>query len=38
MDTTAEMVSLMTAQRNYQSNAKVLDTNSTMQQALLNAI
>ncbi|MGI2258614.1 flagellar hook protein FlgE [Shewanella sp. GXUN23E] len=38
VDTTAEMVSLMTAQRNYQSNAKVLDTNSTMQQALLNAI
>ena len=38
VDTTAEMVSLMTAQRNYQSNAKVLDANSTMQQALLNAI
>ncbi|MBM7072860.1 flagellar basal body protein FlgE [Shewanella sp. 202IG2-18] len=38
VDATAEMVSLMTAQRNYQSNAKVLDTNSTMQQALLNVI
>ena len=38
VDSTAEMVSLMTAQRNYQSNAKVLDTNSTMQQALLNVI
>ncbi|GIU14736.1 MULTISPECIES: flagellar hook protein FlgE [unclassified Shewanella] len=38
VDQTAEMVNLMTAQRNYQSNAKVLDTNSTMQQALLNAI
>ncbi|MGI2022811.1 flagellar hook protein FlgE [Shewanella glacialipiscicola] len=38
VDTTAEMVNLMTAQRNYQSNAKVLDVNSTMQQALLNAI
>ncbi|WP_298774689.1 flagellar hook protein FlgE [uncultured Shewanella sp.] len=38
VDTTAEMVNLMTAQRNYQSNAKVLDANSTMQQALLNAI
>lgn len=38
VDTTAEMVSLMTAQRNYQSNAKVLDTSNNMQQALLNAI
>lgn len=38
VDTTSEMVSLMTAQRNYQSNAKVLDANSTMQQALLNVI
>lgn len=38
VDTTAEMVNLMTAQRNYQSNAKVLDANSTMHQALLNAI
>ncbi|AVV85042.1 flagellar hook protein FlgE [Shewanella putrefaciens] len=38
VDTTAEMVNLMSAQRNYQSNAKVLDVNSTMQQALLNAI
>lgn len=38
VDATAEMVNLMTAQRNYQSNAKVLDTNSTMQQALLNVI
>ena len=38
VDTTAEMVNLMTAQRNYQSNAKVLDANSTMQQALLNVI
>jgi flagellar hook protein FlgE len=38
VDTTAEMVNLMSAQRNYQSNAKVLDVNSTMQQALLNSI
>ncbi|MFT5787980.1 MAG: flagellar hook protein FlgE [Shewanella sp.] len=38
VDNTAEMVNLMTAQRNYQSNAKVLDANSTMQQALLNVI
>lgn len=38
VDQTAEMVNLMTAQRNYQSNAKVLQTNSSMQQALLNAI
>ncbi|MGS0682056.1 flagellar hook protein FlgE [Shewanella sp. 125m-7] len=38
VDQTAEMVNLMTAQRNYQSNAKVLDTNSQMQQSLLNAI
>jgi len=38
VDTTSEMVSLMTAQRNYQSNAKVLDANSTMHQALLNSI
>ncbi|WP_144212038.1 flagellar hook protein FlgE [Shewanella donghaensis] len=38
VDTTAEMVNLMSAQRNYQSNAKVLDANSTMQQALLNVI
>ncbi|NRD72007.1 flagellar basal body protein FlgE [Shewanella sp. VB17] len=38
VDTTQEMVSLMTAQRNYQSNAKVLDANSTMYQALLNTI
>ncbi|MFS1436525.1 flagellar hook protein FlgE [Shewanella sp. 10N.286.48.A6] len=38
VDTTAEMVNIMSAQRNYQSNAKVLDANSTMQQALLNVI
>ncbi|TKB54581.1 flagellar hook protein FlgE [Ferrimonas aestuarii] len=38
VDLTAEMVNLMTAQRNYQSNAKVLTTADTMNQALLNAI
>ncbi|QFU20476.1 flagellar basal body protein FlgE [Shewanella eurypsychrophilus] len=38
VDQTAEMVNLMTAQRNYQSNAKVLQTNASMQQSLLNAI
>lgn len=38
VDTTAEMVGLMNAQRNYQSNAKVIQTNTSMQQALLNAI
>ena len=38
VDTTAEMVNLMSAQRNYQSNAKVLDVNSTLQRALLNSI
>ena len=38
VDATAEMVGLLTAQRNYQSNAKVLETNSTLQQTLLNTI
>ena len=38
VDSTSEMVNLMSAQRNYQSNAKVLSVDSTMQQALMNAI
>ncbi|SDK19839.1 flagellar hook protein FlgE [Ferrimonas sediminum] len=38
VDLTAEMVNLMTAQRNYQSNAKVLTAADTMNQSLLNAI
>lgn len=38
VDSTSEMVNLMSAQRNYQSNAKVLSVDSSMQQALMNAI
>jgi flagellar hook protein FlgE len=38
VDITSELVSLMTSQRNYQANSKVLSTESTMMQALMQAM
>jgi flagellar hook protein FlgE len=38
VDITAELVSLMSAQRNYQANAKVISTESQMVQALMQAV
>ncbi|GAA4888664.1 flagellar hook protein FlgE [Ferrimonas pelagia] len=38
VDLTGELVNLMTAQRNYQSNAKVISTQDTLTQSLLAAI
>lgn len=38
VDVTAELVSLMSAQRNYQANAKVISTESQMIQSLMQAI
>ncbi|WP_017004952.1 flagellar hook-basal body complex protein, partial [Enterovibrio norvegicus] len=38
VDLTTELVSLMTAQRNYQANAKTISTNDKLTQALFNAI
>jgi flagellar hook protein FlgE len=38
VDLTNELVSLMTAQRNYQANAKTISTNDKLTQALFNAI
>lgn len=38
VDLTSELVSLMTAQRNYQANAKTISTNDKLTQALFNAI
>ncbi|WP_432378515.1 flagellar hook protein FlgE [Duganella sp. P38] len=38
VDITSELVGLMTSQRNYQANSKVIQTESTMMQALMQAI
>jgi flagellar hook protein FlgE len=38
VDLTSELVNLMTAQRNYQANAKTISTNDQLTQALFNAI
>ena len=38
VDLTGELVNLMTAQRNYQSNAKVISTQDKLTQALFSAI
>lgn len=38
VDITSELVGLMTAQRNYQANSKVISTESTMLQALMQAV
>lgn len=38
VDLTAELVNLMTAQRNYQANTKVISTNDSMMQSLFQAI
>lgn len=38
VDLTSELVSLMTAQRNYQANAKTISTNDKLTQALFNAV
>ncbi len=38
VDITSELVGLMTSQRNYQANSKVIQTESTMLQALMQAI
>lgn len=38
VDITAELVSLMTSQRNYQANSKVISTQNTMMQALMQAL
>ncbi|MCG9684105.1 flagellar basal body protein FlgE [Vibrio sp. Isolate23] len=38
VDLTSELVNLMTAQRNYQANAKTISTNDKLTQALFNAI
>jgi flagellar hook protein FlgE len=35
---TSELVSLMTAQRNYQANSKVISTQTEMMQALMQAV
>ena len=38
VDMTAELVGLMTAQRNYQANTKVISTNDSMMTALFQAV
>jgi flagellar hook protein FlgE len=38
VDITSELVNLMTSQRNYQANSKVISTESTMLQALMQAV
>ena len=38
VDITAELVGLMSAQRNYQANAKVISTENQMIQALMQAV
>ncbi|NIY88763.1 flagellar hook protein FlgE [Vibrio campbellii] len=38
VDLTSELVALMTAQRNYQANAKTISTNDKLSQALFNAV
>ena len=38
VDLTSELVNLMTAQRNYQANAKTISTNDKLTQALFNAV
>ncbi|WP_191117003.1 flagellar hook protein FlgE [Vibrio campbellii] len=38
VDLTSELVTLMTAQRNYQANAKTISTNDKLTQALFNAV
>ena len=38
VDITSELVDLMTSQRNYQANSKVISTESTMLQALMQAV
>ncbi|MBA5604423.1 flagellar hook-basal body complex protein [Duganella sp. FT3S] len=38
VDVTSELVGLMTSQRNYQANSKVIQTESTMMQSLMQAI
>ena len=38
VDMTSELVSLMTSQRNYQANTKVISTESDMMQALMQAV
>ena len=36
VDLTAELVDLITAQRNFQANAKAIETTNTMTQAIIN--
>ncbi|MNP00461.1 Flagellar hook protein FlgE [compost metagenome] len=38
VDLTAELVGLMTAQRNYQANTKVISTNDSMMNSLFQAL
>ncbi|MDF5457177.1 flagellar hook protein FlgE, partial [Vibrio parahaemolyticus] len=38
VDLTSELVALMTAQRNYQANAKTISTSDKLTQALFNAV
>jgi flagellar hook protein FlgE len=38
VDITSELVNLMSSQRNYQANSKVISTESTMLQALMQAV
>jgi flagellar hook protein FlgE len=38
VDITSELVGLMTSQRNYQANSKVIQTESTMMQSLMQAL
>ena len=38
VDITSELVGLMTSQRNYQANSKVISTQNTMMQALMQAL
>ncbi|VEB41983.1 Flagellar hook protein flgE [Chromobacterium violaceum] len=38
VDVTSELVSLMTAQRNYQANTKVISTENQVMQALMQAV
>ena len=38
VDITSELVGLMTSQRNYQANSKVLQTENAMMQALMQAL
>ncbi|MBV8125590.1 MAG: flagellar biosynthesis protein FlgE, partial [Paucibacter sp.] len=38
VDITSELVGMMTSQRNYQANSKVIQTESTMLQSLMQAI